>query len=93
MQLRKEIEDLTAKLGQQQTAAQDSKDNIKQETIKEEEHTSTDPSSQIKEEPNTAPVVKKEGEEEVLYLITFLVLMMSFSLWIAIPRGGRRRQR
>lgn len=64
MQLRKEIEELTTKLGQQQTAVQDSKENIKQEVIKEEENSNTDSNVQVKEEPTAATVPKKEGEEE-----------------------------
>ncbi|KAK9732343.1 Zinc finger, C3HC4 type (RING finger) [Popillia japonica] len=62
--LRKEIEDLTAKLGQQQAANQDSKENIKQELIKEEENSSGDGNMQIKDEPSGTPIIKKENEEE-----------------------------
>ncbi|KAB0804547.1 hypothetical protein PPYR_01517 [Photinus pyralis] len=61
--LRKEIEELNTKLSVQQTACQDSKENIKQE-IKEEESTSGE-TMQIKEESANASCIKKEGEEEV----------------------------
>lgn len=64
LQLRKEIEELTAKLNAQQGAAQDCKDNIKQELIKEEENSNSESTAQIKEEPNFGACTKKEGEEE-----------------------------
>lgn len=69
MQLRKEMEDLTTKIGQQQNAAQESKDNLKQEIIKEEENSSADSNVQIKEESGMSIQVKKEGDEEAEVLI------------------------
>lgn len=62
--MRKEIEELTAKLNAQQGAAQDCKDNIKQEIIKEEENSNTECATQIKEECGSGVCTKKEGEDE-----------------------------
>lgn len=58
------MEELTSKLGQQQNAAQECKENIKQEIIKEEENSSGDSNIQIKEECINTSTIKKEGEEE-----------------------------
>lgn len=63
--LRKEIEDLLQKLGQQQAGNQDSKENIKQELIKEEDNSSGEGNMQIKDESSGTPTMKKEGEEEM----------------------------
>lgn len=64
LQIRKEVDELTAKLGQQQSAVQDSKENVKQEVVKEEENAGAESSTQMKEEPVSTPTIKKEGEEE-----------------------------
>lgn len=71
LQLRKEIEELTAKLNAQQGAAQDCKDNIKQEIIKEEDNSNTESATQIKEEPNSGVCVKKEGEEDTEVILIY----------------------
>ncbi|XP_063921652.1 E3 ubiquitin-protein ligase Bre1 isoform X1 [Zophobas morio] len=60
--LKKDIEDLNAKLAQVQGANQESKENIKKEIIKEEDGSNSE-SAQIKEEPTSAPTVKKEEDE------------------------------
>ncbi|VEN45874.1 unnamed protein product [Callosobruchus maculatus] len=60
--LRKEIEELQAKLTQVQETSQDCKDNIKKEEIKEEDIANSE-GSQTKEEP-VAEVKKDEGETE-----------------------------
>lgn len=62
--LRKEIEELTAKLGQQQSASQDCKENLKQEIIKEEENSIGEGAGCIKEENPDAPVIKKEEDSD-----------------------------
>ncbi|XP_022918335.1 E3 ubiquitin-protein ligase Bre1 [Onthophagus taurus] len=64
--LRKEIEDLTLKLGQQQIMAnQDSKEGIKLENIKEEDNSCGEMGgAQVKEEGSGTPSIKKENEEE-----------------------------
>lgn len=65
MQLRKEIEELTAKLGQQ-TTAQETKESVKEEVnVKEEENPEKTQNVQVKEEPAAASnaTVKKEEEE------------------------------
>ncbi|KAK4875640.1 hypothetical protein RN001_012062 [Aquatica leii] len=62
--LKKEVEDLNTKLNMQQTISQESKETVKQE-IKEEENTSSEGATQIKEESSNTPLIKKEGEEEV----------------------------
>ena len=64
--MRKEIEELTNKLGQQQSVVQDTKENIKQEVIKEEENLNTETGNvQVKEEQTCTPVKKEEEESEV----------------------------
>lgn len=62
--LRKEIEELNTKISLQQTASQDSKENVKQE-VKEEESASGESNMQVKEESSNVACTKKEGEEEV----------------------------
>ncbi|KAL3268410.1 hypothetical protein HHI36_007525 [Cryptolaemus montrouzieri] len=59
--LRKEIEDLQAKVTQMESS-QDSKENIKQE-IKEEEVGTSEGGIQVKEEESTTPIIKKEEED------------------------------
>lgn len=61
--LRKEIEDLTARLGQQ-AAAQDIKECIKEEREIKEEDSSSQGGSQVKDEPNGTSSIKKEEEEQ-----------------------------
>lgn len=61
--MRKEVEEVTTKLGQQ-TAAHESKESIKQEIIKEEENSSGECGIQVKEECGGTPTIKKEGDEE-----------------------------
>ncbi|EFA09945.1 E3 ubiquitin-protein ligase Bre1 [Tribolium castaneum] len=61
--LKKEIEDLNAKLAQMQGASQDSKENIKKEVKQEEDASSSESGAQVKEEPTSAPAVKKEEDE------------------------------
>lgn len=77
VQLRKEIEDLTVRLGQQ-AAAQDSKENIKEEReIKEEDSSSNPGCGQIKDEAQNTSTIKKEGEEDqevLLISINYLQL-------------------
>lgn len=68
--LKKDIEDLNAKLAQVQGANQESKENIKKEIIKEEDGSNSE-SAQIKEEPTSAPTVKKEEDESEVVGFTF----------------------
>lgn len=72
--MKKEIDELTAKLNAQQGAAQDCKDNIKQELIKEEENSNSESATQVKEEPNAGVCTKKEGEEETEVNVCFKFL-------------------
>ncbi|CAH1118886.1 unnamed protein product [Phaedon cochleariae] len=58
--LRKEIEEIQAKLNQAQGANQDQKEQIKKEEIKEEDTSNSD-GAQVKEEPNLT--VKKEEDD------------------------------
>lgn len=48
----------------QQAAAQDTKENVKEEREIKEEDTNNQGSSQVKDEPNGTVTIKKEGEEE-----------------------------
>ena len=68
--LKKDIEDLNAKLAQVQGANQESKENIKKEIIKEEDGSNSE-SAQIKEEPKSTPTVKKEEDESEVVGFTF----------------------
>lgn len=68
--LKKDIEDLNAKLAQVQGANQESKENIKKEIIKEEDGSNSE-SAQIKEEPTSTPTVKKEEDESEVVGFTF----------------------
>lgn len=60
--LKKEIEELNARLSQQQIV-QDSKEGIKQE-VKEEENSNGEGIGQIKDEPSLTPTAKREGDDE-----------------------------
>lgn len=64
--LKKEIEELTAKVSQQQTVMQESKEAVKQELLKEEENSNGESSggAQVKDEPSTTPTAKREGDDE-----------------------------
>lgn len=61
--LRKEIEEVTNKLTQAQDANQESKENIKQEIVKEEDASGSEAGAQVKEEPSTTPTIKKEEDD------------------------------
>lgn len=64
--LKKEIEELTTKVSQQQTVMQESKEAVKQELMKEEENSNGESSggAQVKDEPSTTPTAKREGDDE-----------------------------
>lgn len=57
---------MAAKIGQQ-SAAQDVKDNIKQEAVKEEDNSSSDANTQIKEDLNPSVSAKKEEDEAEVF--------------------------
>lgn len=67
--LRKEIEELTTKIGQhqeqqlKQQTEKDSKENIKNELIKTEESSNTDSTAQVKEEGSGECSIKREDED------------------------------
>lgn len=73
LQLRREIEELTAKLNTQQGAAQDSKEHVKQEVVKEEENSNSEPTNQVKEEQISVVCSKKEEEEEIEVSALFML--------------------
>lgn len=82
--LRKEIEELTNKLTQAQGANQESKENIKQEVVKEEDASNSESGAQIKEEASNTPTVKKEEDDaEVILLFYLFVWFYFFFFWVA----------
>ncbi|KAJ8980917.1 hypothetical protein NQ317_011558, partial [Molorchus minor] len=62
--LRKEIEELQAKLAHAQGSSQDSKEHIKKEEIKEEDTSNSEGGAQVKEEQVMMTVKKEEDDSE-----------------------------
>lgn len=70
-----------------QGAAQDCKENIKQEVVKEEDNSNTESASQIKEEPNSGVCTKKEGEEDTEVInLQYLVDLNGSSVFCSIQK-------